>query len=341
MPHSRYLPEQMGTAAIEPSGAFEAGSYQSFVLTYTAGPFGIDDSGSIKIVWRHAADMGAPQFDDPTAANYVTAEASNGAVLDLRFDIKDNIRPWDQTLRIKVVRGFFEEGERIVVRFGDTRQGGPGIRIQTFCEDSFEFRVLADPIATYDFVELPEEPTIAIVPGPPVEWKAVLPTLRWPGDRFALKLKGEDVWGNSSDRCNATFRLRPSRPVQGLPETVRFSPGKFSVICEDLVAEPGSDLTIDLITGDGSLAARSNPLRIAEEAAFRHYWGDTHGQSEETIGTNSARAYFAFARDRGFVDVTCHQGNDFQITEEFWRHLNDLTREFNEDGRFVAIPGYE
>jgi len=218
MPHSRYLPEQMGTAAIEPSGAFEAGSYQSFVLTYTAGPFGIDDSGSIKIVWRHAADMGAPQFDDPTAANYVTAEASNGAVLDLRFDIKDNIRPWDQTLRIKVVRGFFEEGERIVVRFGDTRQGGPGIRIQTFCEDSFEFRVLADPIATYDFVELPEQPTIAIVPGPPVEWKAVLPTLRWPGDRFALKLKGEDVWGNPSDRCNATFRLRPSRPVQGLPE---------------------------------------------------------------------------------------------------------------------------
>lgn len=341
MPHSRFMPESMGTATIEPSGAFEAGSYQSFVLTYTAGPFGIDDSGTIKIVWRHAADMGTPQFDDPAAPNYVTAEASNGAVLELRFDIKDNIRPWDKTLRIKVVRGFFEEGDRIVVRFGDTRQGSPGIRIQTFCEDSFEFRVLADPIATYDFVELPEQPAIAIVPGPPVAWKAVLPTLRWPGDRFALKLKGEDIWGNPSDRCDASFRLRPSRPVPGLPETLRFSSGQFSVICDDLVAESGPDLTVDLIAEDGSLAARTNPLRIADDSVFRHYWGDTHGQSEETIGTNSARAYFAFARDRAFVDVTCHQGNDFQITEDFWRHLNDLTREFNEDGRFVAIPGYE
>ena len=32
----------MGTARIEPEGAFEAGSFGSFTLTYTAGQFGID-----------------------------------------------------------------------------------------------------------------------------------------------------------------------------------------------------------------------------------------------------------------------------------------------------------
>ncbi len=36
-----------------------------------------------------------------------------------------------------------------------------------------------------------------------------------------------------------------------------------------------------------------------------------------------------------------HQGNDFQITGAFWRELNALTKEFDQPGRFVCIPGYE
>ena len=95
MPHSTYLPERMGTAVVEPSGPVEAGSYQSFTLTYTAGFFGIDDTGSIKIVHRFASDMGRPQFGDPAAPNYISVEASNGAVLYAAYDMKSNIRPWD------------------------------------------------------------------------------------------------------------------------------------------------------------------------------------------------------------------------------------------------------
>ena len=71
------------------------------------------------------------------------------------------------------------------------------------------------------------------------------------------------------------------------------------------------------------------------------YWCDLHGQSEETIGTNSARELIEFARDRAFLDGMSHQGNDFQITTPFWEELNRLTREYNEDGRFVIYPGYE
>jgi hypothetical protein len=36
-----------------------------------------------------------------------------------------------------------------------------------------------------------------------------------------------------------------------------------------------------------------------------------------------------------------HQGNDFQITTPFWEHLNQLTAEYNQNGRFVIYPGYE
>ena len=84
--------------------------------------------------------------------------------------------------------------------------------------------------------------------------------------------------------------------------------------------------------------ARCAPWRAPRRGSV---WGDLHGQTEETIGTNSAHAYFAFARDRAFLDVAAHQGNDFQITETFWRELNRLTAAFNEPGRFVTLPGYE
>lgn len=341
MPHSNHLPEMMGTATITPEGRFEAGSYQSFTLTYTAGYFGIDDTGSIKIVHRFASDMGRPQFDDPKAPNYVTVEASNGAVLYLEYDMKRNIRPWDKTLYIKVVRGFLREGDRIVVRFGDPRQGSPGMRLQTFCEETFEFRVLVDAIATYDYVELPVQPEIAIVSGKPVLWKAIVPTSRSTGERFRLCLKGEDRWGNPSDLCDGTFSLKANIPVDGLPATVTFEPGQFSVVVDDLAVHEPGDVLIDLVDGDGRVAARSNPLRIERSLELRPYWADLHGQSEETIGTNSAREFHLFARDKAFLDAVAHQGNDFQVTSEFWRHLNDLAREYNEDGRFVVFPGYE
>ncbi len=341
MPHSTYLPEKMGTAVVEPGGSFEAGSFQEFILTYTAGYFGIDDTGSLKIVHRFASDMGRPQFDDPSAPNFVTVEASNGAVLQVEYDMKRNIRPWDKTLYIKVVRGFLREGDRIIVRFGDRRQGSPGMRIQTFCEATFEFRVLVDAIATYNYVELPEQPEIAIVAGPPALYKAVLPTLRRRGETLRLCLKGEDRWGNPSDQCEQVFGLRANLEVEGLPAEVRFTRGHFAVVIDGLRVDSEGDLLIDLEDTEGRRVARSNPCRIVESSELLPYWGDLHGQSEETIGTNSARDFYLFARDRAFLDICVHQGNDFQITREFWQWLNELSAEFTEDDRFIVFPGWE
>ncbi len=341
MPHSTYMPEKMGSATVSPVGNFEAGSYQEFTLTYNAGHFGIDDTGSLKIVHRFASDMGRPQFDKPGAANYVSVEASNGAILHVEYDMKRNIRPWDKTLYIKVVRGFLREGDQIIVRFGDRRQGSPGMRIQTFCEDSFEFRVLVDAIATYNYVELPVQPFITIVPGQPSLFKAILPTLRRVGERFRLCLKSEDRWGNPSNLCEQTFRLNSNLKLSALPDSIAFKAGGFACIVEDLSLQQAGDLVIELIDSEGQVAARSNPCRFVDESQLLAYWGDLHGQSEETIGTNSARDFYLFARDKAFLDVCVHQGNDFQITSEFWEHLNELSAEFTEDERFIVFPGWE
>jgi Protein of unknown function (DUF3604) len=126
-----------------------------------------------------------------------------------------------------------------------------------------------------------------------------------------------------------------------LPDQVRFEPGRFALEFSDLRAEAAGDLEIEVLDGEGRVLCRSNPLRIVERAELLPFWADLHGQSEETIGTNSAREYFEFARDRAFLDACAHQGNDFQITRRFWQELNGLTAELDQPGRFVTLPGYE
>ena len=339
MPYSSYRPDLMGSALLEGPDRLEAGSMQELVLTYTCGTFGIDDTGSIKIGFRFATDMGAVQFDDPGAPGFTTAVASNGARLQLKWEFKRNIRPWSRSLYVGVAGDYLSPGDTITIRFGDRRQGSPGIRMQTYCESAFELRVFVDAIATYDYVALTDSPKIAIQPGPPVHWKAVMPTLVRAGEPFRLGIKGEDKWRNPADLAGRRFTIRPNPAFDGLPETVTAEPGDRAVRVDGLnLAEPGEHAIEVEIDGE---VFSSNPVRAVRACEFVHAWGDTHGQSNETLGTNDIREYFAFGRDLAFLDVIGHQGNDFQITDEFWTDLNEATRAFDEPSRFVCIPGYE
>jgi hypothetical protein len=342
MPYSEYRPELMGSARLEPPGSFEAGSMQSFTLVYTAGRFGIDDTGSIKIGFRFASDFGPVQFTQPEAPGYTTVEASNGATLETKWEFKRNIRPWSRSLYIGVVKEFLAPGDTITIRFGDRRFGSPGIRLQTYCESEFEFHVLVDAIATYDYVALPESPKIRIAPGPGVKWFAFLPTAVHAGKPFRLALKIDDKWGNPSDLVDRSVRFVADGAIAGLPASARLEKGKFGSIIDGLhVAEPG-EVMIRVLDETGEQLCRSNLLRVMpKDTALVHFWGDTHGQSNETLGTNSAREYFEFGRDKAHVEVMGHQGNDFQITGAFWRELNALTKEFDKTDKFVCIPGYE
>jgi Protein of unknown function (DUF3604) len=330
-----------GLVAIDPCGPFIAGSYQRFTLTYTAGRYGIDDSGSLKICYRFASDMGRPQFESPSAPNWVNAEASNNAVLDCRFDQKQNTRPWDRTIYIKVAAGFMREGDKIVVRFG-TDTIGPGMRMQTFVDPEFRFRVLVDPIATYTYVEVPGVPAMPVVAGAAHRWHAVLPTCRAVGNEFTLNVRADDVWGNPThDVATDRLGLKGFGPLSGLPEFIDLNRNARSSRVTGLKAYAPGEISIDVYDCSDTRLASSNVLVVREELALQPFWGDLHAQSGETIGSGSAEAYMRYARDCAFLDVVGHQGNDFQITPEFWSRLNALMRKWNEPGRFITVPGYE
>ncbi len=333
-------PVLFGSAKLSPEGTFEARSLQTFELTYTCGRYGLDDTGSIRIVFRFTADGGPLQWDDPAGLNYVTATSSSGVPLRLKFDVSGHQRPWYQALTVTVTRGYLREGETIRVVYGDTSGGSPGLRLQSLCETAFTWRVFADVCATGHYVPIAESPTIRIVPGPPAVWKAVLPSLRRPGESFRLGLKAEDAYGNPSDQVDMELRLEASTPVDGLPGSCRFERGERALVIDGLSLAEEAVVEIRVSDSDGNRLAVSNPLTV-RGGDYAAYWGDMHGQSGESVGINTAREYFQFARNLAFLDATSHQANDFQVNEPFWRHINELTAEFHEDGSFLTLPGYE
>lgn len=308
-----YDTTDLGRVTCSLRGSVTAGSWQTCVLKYTAGFAGIDDTGSIKVVTRYATDSGTPQFDDPSAPNYTTAVASNGAHLRLRYDLKDFRRPWGKTLHLKVLQGYLRKGDSITLTIGDTSAGSPGWRMQTFLEDTFELKTLVDRYATYEYEELSKSPTFRIAAGKPVRLVAVAPSQAAPGKKIVVRWKLEDAWGN---------------PV-GKPR--RLTHAGFDAL---------GIQRISIRDEETGLSSETNPIRVSADVSPR-FWADLHGQSEETIGTNSIESYFRFARDYAFVDACGHQGNDFQITDDFWKTINETTTKFNKDGRFVTFPGWE
>lgn len=339
MPYRNYLPERMGTMTLDQTGPVAAGSYQSLTFTYTAGDFGIDDTGALRLCWRTTSDMAKPQFTTPDAPNYATVEASNGARLEYALD-RAGVRPWGNSLTIRVGRGFLRKGETITLRLGDRRQGSPGLRVQTTIEN-FEFKTFVDAFATNEVTELPVSPKLLIVPGAPARWRAALPSQVVTATPFRVCVAAEDMWGNPTGVGGPRVTLTPSRPITGLPTDALPLGDAGTLVVEGLTTDTAGDLLIDVRDAAGMLLCHSTPARVVASAAHGHYWGDLHGQSGETIGTNPARAYFTFGRDKAFLDVIGHQGNDFQISDAIWDDLNALTAELYQPGRFVTFPGYE
>jgi hypothetical protein len=334
-----YPAETLGHVRIEADPRTVAGSMATVQIVYTAGKFGIDDQGSLRFLLRFASDAGRPQFDRPGAPNYCTATASNGTKLLVEYHPRGAFRPWFKAIRVNVMREALREGDTLTLVLGDRSQGGAGWRTSTMREKRFEVRVQVDPFGTVVYGDVAGEAVLDLVPGDAHLWKAVLPTLRRVGEPFELRIRADDLCGNPVHHLGGRVTLSAEGLLEGLPASME-ADGATMVI-SGLRATSSGIVRIAVRDAAGVSLAESNPLVVTEHPGRSTWWGDFHAQSEETIGTNSAREYFEFARDKAFCDFVGHQGNDFQITNEFWAELNRLYREFDAPGRFVTIPGYE
>ncbi|MFH0943740.1 MAG: CehA/McbA family metallohydrolase [Planctomycetota bacterium] len=80
---------------------------------------------------------------------------------------------------------------------------------------------------------------------------------------------------------------------------------------------------------------------------YHLYFGDMHGHTELSDGKGSVQDYFAHARDVSALDFAIVTDHDFgnaapwRMSQETWTETQTTADENTEDGRFIAIAGYE
>jgi hypothetical protein len=321
--------ERLGTVTLAPDGPVVAGALGQWTFTLTVGPSGIDEGGTIKLAQRFASDWEAAQFDRPADSGYTTVTTTGEAKLRPRYDRKGHDRPWMNCIVIDVYDGSLAPGDTVTVTLGDRRHGSPGIRAQTFQETAHEFRILVDPTNACRPRPIAQSPKFPVIAGATTELVCVVPSDAIVGEAVTVRVKGQDRWGNPTPA-----------PADVVLQVIGHPGDGHQVNAREVTFSAAGTAYIE--ASAGALRCRSNPITIhAQEPTLKKFWGDLHAQSDATVGTGTEQEYFAFARDIAFLDFCSHQGNDFQVTDEDWQKLNETTRAFQRDGRFVAFPGWE
>ena len=330
-----------GWAEIDPAAPIVAGSVGTWRIIFHAGRYGIDDGGVIKFAWRDVSDWAAPQFEDPSAPEYASVSTTGPASLRARFEKQRYIRPWRLCVTVDVFDDSLSEGDTITLTFGDTSGGSPGSRAQTFCKEAFEFRVAVDWCGTWVYTEVPS-PKIPIISGPPHRLVVLGTSETTPDEDTWIGIKAEDLWGNPSTGYTGTVQIN-AEGLTGLPTTYQFQPTDRGVHrFEGAKPLKTGIYRVKATDTENGLEAEGNPLRCVDNRpTHQPFWGDLHGQSEETVGTNPVSSYFRFAREAALVDFAGHQGNDFQITEAIWKEIKAQANTQYDPGHFVTFVGYE
>lgn len=333
----------IGRAELTPAGPVVAGSVGTWTIRYTAGRYGVDDGGSLKFSWRTVSDWANPQLTDPAAPEYLSVETTADVVLAPRFDPRGNFRPFVKTIHVRVLDGFMRPGETLTITFGDRRRGSPGSRAQTFCERPFRFRLFVDCFGADVYEEVEEDLSFPIVSGPAARLVALLPAHAVAGEPTWAFVRAEDRWGNPAAGYRGTVAFPPAAGMEGLPSAYAFTEADGGAHRFEGIRFTEARLhTITARDTAANLTAASNPLLCeAASPALRPFWGDLHGQSGETVGTNTVEDYFRFGREKAAIDFCCHQGNDFQVTPAVWAEIKRQTKAFHTPGRFVTFLGVE
>jgi len=316
-----------------PSGSFVVGEWGTFSVVYTVGKYGIDDGGGIRIA-RSRGGMAA-QADNPTGPGYTTISCSR----DLRLigSSARHIRPFWRAFQVTVRGGSLSEGDTLVVTFGDTRKGSPGIRLKHIREEEYLFKVFVDPFGSGLYKPIDDSPSIIVTGGEANEIQVSAPSQVVAGIPFSITMRALDVNWNRSDgyRGKISFESGISEPYRFNGEDLGAHTFKNTVL-----TSPGlQHITISDETG---LTANSNPIQVLEkEPELKLYWGDMHGQTKETVGSGSVPEYLSYLRDVAALDFGGWQGNDFQVTVELWEHVKEQIKRYHDPGAFITFLGYE
>ncbi|MDH5647465.1 MAG: DUF3604 domain-containing protein, partial [Candidatus Heimdallarchaeota archaeon] len=335
----KFVKTNYGTVELITPKNIPVGSFNPVELKIHIGKYGIDDGGHIKIAWPVSNPFGKPQFIKPDGENYTTVEISKKVNFNLQYDYAGYTRPFMPAITLTIYDGYLSEGDWIVFRIGDASKGSSGWRIQTYVEYDVLLKVVLDPFGTNLYQQLIDSPKLNIIPGSPSKISMITKSVVKVNENFWGIIRIEDKWGNISPGYSGEFILQINDN-----QISRFSVSLDNngiLRNEKLKIKEEGEFQLKVITNSIG-EAYSNPIKVIKETEEKLlFWGDLHGQTNETVGSGTMEEYFLYGRDVAVLDFISHAANAFQVTKEIWNKLTQMIKDFHQPGKFITFLGYE
>ncbi|MFO8079834.1 MAG: DUF3604 domain-containing protein [Armatimonadota bacterium] len=290
------------------------------------------------------SDWTRPQASEPDAREYVTAACTGESALTI------SIPPPEQTrgamVDLTVTGAALTSGDEITIILGDTSEGGGGSTPQSFSQPEKVIEVaLAEP-ADDDARKFTKvgEVTIDVVGGPMDHLRVLAPATVPAGKQFSIALKAEDVEGNVASMYQGDFELKiTDTDICTGPETVHFEGPGGVVTVDGFKAFSRGQVRIIAIDDISDVKYVSNPILITKHDQAQLYFGVIHGHTGRSDGVGTVEDYYSCMRDDNRLDFGAVGDHDhsYETTDADWQVIQQVTEEFNEDGRFATLLGYE
>ena len=336
-------PDAIGDVTAGTSGLLVAGERAEIEQTYTVGSMGMATGGSFLLGAQIMADQESMQHEDPAASNYVSLSSSNA---DSRWE-KDRIplsgkhggfQDEEPMVVFRLAEGNLEQGDTVTFTYGDRSQGSGGLRLQTLTTEALVLPIYVDLEGTGVYFT-PRWPHHEVVSLDEVESLAVFaPSVVAAGEEIDLVVRSEDRYFN---RSRGVTGQEYTVLLDGeMVATVPAGSAAAARVEAVTVSEPGVARFV-VRSVDGRLEAESNPVWVEAAPAERIYWGELHGHAGFAEGQGGGEQFYRYARDDARLDFVALTDHDSSMDDLEWRHLQELSRDFTEEGEFLAILGYE
>ena len=333
--YARIRSDALGRLDVTPR-AFPSDSSQSFLLTYTAGPAGIEAGGQIRFltprVFSTPNTLRSRSGGSGWASGFTeVVERPEGVETSLAIE-PPLWGHWVTTdIVLTVTAGRLTPGQRVVVRYGGRTSK---VHVAKMAGRVFVFRALIDPDGSRPgphsgFTFLTHDVPLESLPGDPVRLEAYVPSSPANG-----------VDGGGARPSSVLVVLKdPSHNVL----TSRVIESADSE-CRALASAGGRVARVEVRDRAAGLVGVSNPSVAPAAGEPRLYWGDLHVHthlSDDASAERTSDDAMDFAREsmgHDFVAVTDHVNN---VRADEWQGTLDAARRAARPARFVALAGFE
>ena len=324
-----------------------AGNFATFRFRYTVGRQPIEAGGHVRFSMRHVFHWSRPQTKEPQGAGYIRLDGPPGVTLKLlpwtersdSWDLFLAAFPWQHAIEARVVSGRLNPGNTITLTYGDRTNGGPGAQIQPSQERLYTFRVYVAPRSNEASFPLAEDIPYEVIGRSAKRLKLVAPSQVVQGEPLRLTIRAEDEYGNQATGYSNEIDI--TTPDDKSVRRARFRLNDRGVIHLNLPV-PQVPGILRLVASDGSLTARSNPIRVtAKRPATQIYWGDIHGHTLVSDGRGTVDEFYQYCRDVAALDFCAVTDHGYMIQDSDWQTTKEITEKYSQPGRFVTFQAYE